>query len=75
MLNADTIKIPAELSNEEVIGVCCAFRTAVASFERLGALGIQSTVVIQGCGPNGCMQHCLPPKVKLRKPSSSALRT
>jgi threonine dehydrogenase-like Zn-dependent dehydrogenase len=51
--NADIIKIPSELSNEEVIGVCCAFRTAIASFERLGALGIQSTVVIQGCGPVG----------------------
>jgi L-iditol 2-dehydrogenase len=50
---ADIIKIPSELSNEEVIGVCCAFRTAVAAFERLGALGVQSSVVIQGCGPVG----------------------
>jgi len=51
--DADIIKIPSGLSNEEVIGVCCAFRTAVAAFERLGALGIQSSVVIQGCGPVG----------------------
>jgi L-iditol 2-dehydrogenase len=51
--NADIIKIPSELKNEEVIGVCCAFRTAVSAFERLGAWGIQSSVVIQGCGPVG----------------------
>jgi NADPH:quinone reductase-like Zn-dependent oxidoreductase len=47
--NADIIKVPADLKNEEVIGVCCAFRTAVAAFERLGPLGIQSNVVVQGC--------------------------
>jgi L-iditol 2-dehydrogenase len=51
--NADIIKVPADLKNEEVIGVCCAFRTAVAAFERLGSLGIQSSVVVQGCGPVG----------------------
>jgi L-iditol 2-dehydrogenase len=51
--NADIIKIPADLKNEEVIGVCCAFRTAVSAFERLGAWGIQSSVVVQGCGPVG----------------------
>ena len=50
---ADVIKIPNELSNEEVVGVCCAFRTSVAAFERLGGLGIQSSVVIQGSGPVG----------------------
>ncbi len=50
---ADIIRIPEELSDEEVIGVCCAFRTAVAAFERLGGLGIQSSVAIQGCGPVG----------------------
>jgi L-iditol 2-dehydrogenase len=50
---AQVIKIPDELTNEEVIGVCCAFRTAVSAFERLGALGIQSNVVIQGSGPVG----------------------
>jgi D-arabinose 1-dehydrogenase-like Zn-dependent alcohol dehydrogenase len=50
---AEVIKIPKELANEEVIGVCCAFRTAVAAFERFGCLGIQSSVVIQGCGPVG----------------------
>lgn len=50
---AQVVKIPEELSNEEVIGVCCAFRTAVAAFERLGSFGIQSSVVIQGSGPVG----------------------
>lgn len=50
---ADVVKVPDQLSNEEVIGVCCAFRTAVASFERLEGLGIQASVVIQGCGPVG----------------------
>ena len=50
---ADIVKVPEELLNEEVIGVCCAFRTAVAAFERLGGLGIQPNVVIQGCGPVG----------------------
>lgn len=50
---ADVVKIPEELSNEEVVGVCCAFRTAVSAFERLGGLGIQSNVAIQGCGPVG----------------------
>jgi L-iditol 2-dehydrogenase len=50
---ADVVRIPDDLSNEEVIGVCCAFRTALAAFERLGALGIQSQVVIQGSGPVG----------------------
>jgi L-iditol 2-dehydrogenase len=50
---AQVIKIPDELANEEVIGVCCAFRTVVAAFERLGAFGIESSVVVQGCGPVG----------------------
>ena len=56
--NADIIKIPNELANEEVVGACCAFRTAVSAFERLGALGIQSSYVIQGCGPIG-LYSCL----------------
>jgi L-iditol 2-dehydrogenase len=49
----DVVRIPDELSNEEVIGVCCAFRTALSAYETLGELGIQSSVVIQGCGPVG----------------------
>ena len=50
---ADVVKVPDTLSNEEVIGVCCAFRTVVAAFERLGEIGIQPSVAIQGCGPVG----------------------
>jgi len=50
---ADVVKVPEQLTNEEVIGVCCAFRTAVAAFERLAGLGIQASVAIQGCGPVG----------------------
>jgi L-iditol 2-dehydrogenase len=50
---ADIIKVPEDLSNEEVVGVGCAFRTAVASFERLGPVGVQSNVVVQGAGPIG----------------------
>ena len=50
---ADVVKVPEELANEEVIGVCCAFRTAVSAFERLEGPGIQSSVVVQGSGPVG----------------------
>ncbi len=50
---ADVVKIPDGLTNEEVVGVCCAFRTAVAAFERLHGLGMQSNIVIQGAGPVG----------------------
>jgi L-iditol 2-dehydrogenase len=50
---ADVVKVPEQLSNEEVIGVCCGFRTAVSAFERLGGMGIQPSVAIQGCGPVG----------------------
>jgi L-iditol 2-dehydrogenase len=50
---ADIVKVPEQLTNEEVIGVCCAFRTAVSAFERLEGLGIGASVVIQGCGPVG----------------------
>jgi len=47
------IKVPEALMNEEVIGVGCAFRTVVAAFERLRGIGLQESVVIQGCGPIG----------------------
>jgi L-iditol 2-dehydrogenase len=57
--SADIIKIPAELSDEEVVGASCAFRTAVSAFERLGGVGIQNSVVIQGCGPIGLYSSLL----------------
>ena len=49
--NALVVKIPDELSNEEVVGVGCAFRTDVAAYERLGGYGAQESVAIQGAGP------------------------
>jgi len=51
--NSDVVKIPEELQAEEVIGVGCAFRTVIAGFEKLGGIGIQSNVVVQGAGPIG----------------------
>jgi L-iditol 2-dehydrogenase len=50
---AQVVKIPGELTNEEAVGVCCAFRTVVGAFERLVGIGTQSVVVIQGSGPVG----------------------
>ena len=47
------VKVPAELTEEEAIGVGCAFRSVVAAYERLGGIGFQDTVVIQGAGPVG----------------------
>ena len=51
--NTDVVKVPEALTAEEVVGVGCAFRTVIASFERLGGIGVQSDVVIQGAGPIG----------------------
>ncbi len=47
------LKVPQELTNEEAIGVACAFRSVVAGYEKLGAIGFQDNVVIQGAGPIG----------------------
>lgn len=47
------IKVPDELTEEEAIGVGCAFRSVVAAYERLGKIGFQENVVIQGSGPIG----------------------
>lgn len=49
----EVAKIPDELTDEEVIGVGCAFRTVVAAYERLGGIGVQDDVLIQGAGPIG----------------------
>lgn len=51
--NTKIVKVPEELTEEEAIGVGCAFRSVVGGFERLGGLGFQDTVVIQGAGPIG----------------------
>jgi threonine dehydrogenase-like Zn-dependent dehydrogenase len=47
------VRIPDELTEEEAIGVGCAFRSVVAGYERLGGIGFQENVVIQGAGPVG----------------------
>lgn len=47
------VKIPDELTEEEAIGVACAFRSVVAAFEKLGGIGLADSVVIQGAGPVG----------------------
>lgn len=47
------VKVPDDLMEEEAIGVGCAFRSVVAGFERLGGVGFQESVVIQGAGPIG----------------------
>ncbi|UCG55267.1 MAG: zinc-binding dehydrogenase [Dehalococcoidia bacterium] len=47
----EVVKIPEELTNDEVVGVPCAFRTNVAAYENLGGYGLQDSVVIQGAGP------------------------
>ncbi|MBA7578974.1 5-exo-hydroxycamphor dehydrogenase [subsurface metagenome] len=47
------VKVPDELADEEAIGAGCAFRSVVAGFERLGGIGLQENVVIQGAGPIG----------------------
>jgi threonine dehydrogenase-like Zn-dependent dehydrogenase len=49
----EVVKIPEELTDEEAIGVGCAFRTIVAAYERLGGIDIQDDVLIQGAGPVG----------------------
>jgi D-arabinose 1-dehydrogenase-like Zn-dependent alcohol dehydrogenase len=47
------VKIPSELTEEEAIGVACAFRSVVAAFEKLNGIGLADSVVIQGAGPVG----------------------
>jgi len=47
------VKVPDALSEEEVVGVGCAFRSVVAGYERFGKISLQDDVVIQGAGPIG----------------------
>jgi threonine dehydrogenase-like Zn-dependent dehydrogenase len=52
----EVVKVPDNLTDEEVIGVACAFRTVVAGFERLrihSPIETGATVVVQGVGPVG----------------------
>jgi L-iditol 2-dehydrogenase len=52
------VKVPEALTEEEAIGVGCAFRSVVAGYERLGGINFQENVVIQGAGPIG-LYSCL----------------
>ncbi|MGD0915427.1 MAG: zinc-binding dehydrogenase [Thermodesulfobacteriota bacterium] len=47
------VKVPEELTEEEAVGVGCAFRSVVAGYERLGGVRFQENVAIQGAGPIG----------------------
>jgi L-iditol 2-dehydrogenase len=47
------VKIPDGVTEEESIGVACAFRSVVAAFEKLNGIGLAESVVIQGAGPIG----------------------
>jgi len=47
------VKIPDTLTEEEAIGVACAFRSVVSGFEKLDGIGTGHCVVIQGAGPVG----------------------
>ena len=49
----NVVKVPEEISEEEAVGVGCAFRTVVGGYERFGKLDLMTDVVIQGCGPIG----------------------
>ena len=50
---AGVVRIPDGVTNEEVVGACCALRSVVRGFERLGGLDTESSVVVQGSGPVG----------------------
>jgi threonine dehydrogenase-like Zn-dependent dehydrogenase len=49
----DIVRVPDELSEEEAVGVGCAFRTVIGGYERFGHVGLMEDFVIQGCGPIG----------------------
>jgi threonine dehydrogenase-like Zn-dependent dehydrogenase len=46
------VKVPEELKEEEAVGVGCAFRTAVAAYERLG-VSVSGRCSHPGAGPVG----------------------
>lgn len=52
------VKVPEELTEEEAVGVGCAFRSVVAGYERLGGVRFHENCVIQGAGPIG-LYSCL----------------
>lgn len=52
----DFVRVPDSVTDEEAIGVGCAFRTVINGYEKLndhGGIKAGDTVVIQGSGPVG----------------------
>jgi threonine dehydrogenase-like Zn-dependent dehydrogenase len=49
----NVVKVPEELTEEEAVGVGCAFRSVVAGYERFGKPDLMEDMVVQGCGPIG----------------------
>lgn len=52
----DVVKIPDSVTDEEALGVGCAFRTVVCGFDKImkyGGVPTGGTVVVQGVGPVG----------------------
>ncbi|MDR2089009.1 MAG: zinc-binding dehydrogenase [Clostridiales Family XIII bacterium] len=52
----EVVLVPESVTDEEAIGVGCAFRTVVSGYERLqrhSPIGTADTVVVQGAGPIG----------------------
>jgi L-iditol 2-dehydrogenase len=49
----NVVRVPDELTEEEAVGVGCAFRSVVGGFDRFGKVGFMEDFVIQGCGPIG----------------------
>ena len=54
--NSDVVRVPDSVTDEEALGVGCAFRSVVNGFEKLhehGGIGTADCVVVQGSGPIG----------------------
>jgi threonine dehydrogenase-like Zn-dependent dehydrogenase len=52
----EIVKVPENITDEEALGVGCAFRTVVSGFERLqvhSPIGTGDNVLVQGAGPIG----------------------
>ena len=49
----NVVRVPDELTEEEAVGVGCAFRTVMGGYERFGQVELMTDFVIQGCGPIG----------------------
>ncbi|NLB29427.1 MAG: zinc-binding dehydrogenase [Clostridiales bacterium] len=56
LAGTDFVRVPDQLTSEEAVGACCAGRTVVNAFERLGNCGGIRTgdyVIVTGVGPVG----------------------